>query len=291
MRIAYHMGAHCTDEDRLLKSLLKNKGILAEHGVVIPGPGRFRPVIAQVVGKLGGARASAETEAMLLESFMDVDAAERLVLSFENFLGSSKRALENGQLYPLIAEKARRLRNLFPDHEVEFFIGIRDLATFIPALFEKNGGGPFAGFLNGADPRDLRWVDAIEALREAVPESPITVWCNEDTPLIWPEIMHEVAGVEPQLRMKGGFDVLGEIMAREGMQRLRAYLGEKPPQTEIQRRRILAAFLDKYALDEAIEEELDLPGWTQELVEELGANYDDDVLEIARIPGVTMLTV
>ncbi len=291
MRIAFHMGVHCTDEDRLLKTLLKNKGILAEQGVIVPGPSRFRSVIADVVAKLRGGKASRETQDILLEAITDVDEAERLVLSFENFLGASRRALENGALYHLAADKAMRLRNLFPDNPVEFFIGIRDLATFIPALYERDGNGDFRAFLQGVEPLSLHWADMIESIREALPDCPVTVWCNEDTPLLWPQIVHEVAGVDPQLRLKGGFDVLGEIMAKEGILRLRAYLGEHPPQTEIQRRRILAAFLDKYALEEAVEEELDLPGWTQELTEELSANYDDDVLDISRLPGVTMLTV
>ena len=290
MRIAFHMGAHCTDEDRLIKSLLKNKGILAEEGVIIPGPSRFRSVLSDVISKLRGGKASQETQDVMLEAITDVDDAERLVLSFDNFLGSSKRALEKGELYHLAADKAMRLRNLFPDNPVEFFIGIRDLATFIPALYERDGNGDFRAFMQGVDPLDLHWVDMIESIREALPECPVTVWCNEDTPLLWPQIVREVAGVDPQLRMKGGFDILGEIMAKEGILRLRSYLGEHPPQNEIQRRRILAAFLDKYALEEAVEEELDLPGWTHSLTEELTANYDDDVLDISRLSGVNMLT-
>ena len=44
-------------------------------------------------------------------------------------------------------------------------------------------------------------------------------------------------------------------------------MAENPPQSEIQRRRILGAFLDRYAIDTEIEEELDLPGWTPDLIE------------------------
>ena len=58
----------------------------------------------------------------------------------------------------------------------------------------------------------------------------------------------------------------------------------------MQKRRVIAAFLDKFALDEEIEEELDMPGWTEELVAELTEVYDEDVLAIQRIPGVTVLT-
>ena len=56
------------------------------------------------------------------------------------------------------------------------------------------------------------------------------------------------------------------------------------------RRRIVAAFLGKFAIDEALEEEIDLPGWTDETVEELTRRYDEDLLDIARIPGVRVIT-
>jgi hypothetical protein len=52
---------------------------------------------------------------------------------------------------------------------------------------------------------------------------------------------------------------------------------------------VIAAFLDKFALDDEIEEELDMPGWTEALVDDLSDQYDEDVLAIQRMPGVTMI--
>ena len=57
------------------------------------------------------------------------------------------------------------------------------------------------------------------------------------------------------------------------------------------RRRVCAAFLDKYARDDAVEEELDLPGWTEELVEELTEDYDDDIARIQHMPGVNLIAL
>ena len=45
MQIAFHIGAHCTDEDRLLKSILKNAQMLSQLGIVVPGPGKYRSLI------------------------------------------------------------------------------------------------------------------------------------------------------------------------------------------------------------------------------------------------------
>jgi len=70
--------------------------------------------------------------------------------------------------------------------------------------------------------------------------------------------------------------------------------------TEMQKRPVIAAFLDKHAIEDEIDkhaiedeiaEELDMSGWTEALVDELTDVYvyDDDVLAIQRIPGVTLI--
>jgi hypothetical protein len=290
MKISIHLGAHCTDEDLLIKSLLKNINILTNEGVVVPGPSRYRNMIRTVLDKLDGATPTKDAQDVLLEDILETDDAERLVLSHESFLSNHFNAVRHGMLYRNAGRNTRALRQLFPDHPVEFFLAMRNPATFVPALFDAQKRDDAGDFVAAIDPDALVWSDVIRDIREANPDTPITVWCNEDTPLIWPEVMHEVAGIEPHVQFKGGFDILSQIMAREGIKRLRRYLGTHPPATEIQRRRVLSAFLDKYALEDEVEEELDLPGWTPELIDQLTTAYDDDMIEVARIPGVTLLT-
>lgn len=290
MHISYHIGAHCTDEDQLIKSLLKNPDVMVNEGIAVPAPSRYRQLVSNAVNTLGGQKASPDTQDVLLEAMLDTDSAERIVLSHENFMGAPRAAVDGDVLYPKARDKTFALRNLFPDAKVEFFMAVRDPATWVPALHAKLTDTPFPHFRASIEPEAFLWSEVVRDIREANPDSPITVWCNEDTPMIWPEVMHEVAGIDPQVQLMGGFDVLARIMAREGVKRLRTYLGTHPPANEIQRRRVLAAFLDKYAIDEQIEEEIDLPGWPPELVEALTAAYEDDMLEVARIPGVTLLT-
>ncbi|PID37294.1 MAG: hypothetical protein CR993_01000 [Rhodobacterales bacterium] len=289
MRICFHIGAHETDEDQLVKSLLKNAKTLLAENVAVPGPGRYRPIINQVLDKLRGARASQDTQDVLLEQILDADDTDRLVLSSPYFLSNHPGALRGGRLYPRAGAATLGLRNLFPDNEVEFFIAVRNPATFVPALHMRLQKAPFAEYTAGIDPDTLIWSDVVRDIRAACPDAPVTVWCNEDTPLIWPEVMHRITGISPDIQLKGGFDILSRIMAREGVKRLRAYLGAHPPGTEDQRRRILAAFLDKYALEDEVEEELDLPGWTPELVDHFGDVYDDDMIELSRIDGVRLI--
>ena len=86
MRIVYHLGVHCTDEDRLVRCLLKNRAVLAEQGIVVPPPTRYRNLLRDTVNQLRGAAASEETEAMILDQIMDEGAGDRLILSWSSFL-------------------------------------------------------------------------------------------------------------------------------------------------------------------------------------------------------------
>jgi len=290
MQIAFHSGAHCTDDDRLMKCLLKNKGMLAPKGILVPGPGRYRRLVRETVNSLNGAPAGQETQEALLDAIIDEDTAGRLILSNENFVCNIPRIFEGRELYGLAGEKIAGLCNLFPTAEVEVFLSIRNPATFLPALAKRADDRSFDQLMQGVDPIEVRWSKMIERVRAAAPRAALTVWSNEDTPLIWSELLHEMAGVEPHEPLEGEYDLLDEIMSKEGMQRFYTYMQSHPPQTEIQKRRVIAAFLGKFAIPEQIEEELDLPGWTEEYVEALTEAYEEDLFAIQRIPGVNFVS-
>lgn len=290
MKIVYHAGAHNTDEDRLIKCLLKNRSDFAKSGVVIPPPGRYRKLLHQTMLAMSENAPSEEARDILIEEILEDESCDRLVMSNESFFCVPNMALRSGQFYDKGHERVSFLSELFEGDEVEIFLGITNPALFLPAQFKRTKFDDFADMTFGADPRDLRWSDLVYRIRENNPEVALTVWCNEDTPLIWGQIVREMAGIEMGVKIKGAFDLIAELMTREGMNRFRSYLAEHPRMTEMQKRRVISAFLDKFAKDELIEEELDLPGWTDELVEELSELYEEDVFEISRIPGVNFIS-
>jgi hypothetical protein len=289
MQIVYHLGAHCTDEDRILKCLLKNKGALAAEGIAVSGPGRYRNLFRDTLIKLRGARAPKAVQQLILDAVLELETPRRVIFSHEQFLCLPTRVLGEGRLYPKAGEKVVWLRNVFPDNPVEFHIAIRNPATFIPALYATTQEPDFRAFAAEVDARTVAWSDTIARMRAGAPDCPVTVWCNEDTALLWPEVLRAVAGHSPGLRLAGTDDFLASLMTAEGMTRMQAYLASHPPVTDAQRRRVVAAFLDKFAIPEAVEVELDLPGWTVELVEEATAAYEADMARLAAIPGVTFL--
>lgn len=289
MQIVYHIGANCTDQDRLLKSVLKNAPTFAEQGVKVPGPGKYRRLIRETIQALDGQPPAKDTREILLDAILDDEQCNRLVLSHAQFMCVHRRVFEGGVFYTLAEEKLAGLANLFPEDEIEIFLGLRNPATFIPATFGNAPVEDFEKFMNGLDPLQVRWSDLIARIRTILPRAALTVWCNEDTPLIWAQLIRELGGVDPLTRITGGFDLLSTILSPEGMKKFVLYLRAHPPQTEAQKRRIIAAFMEKYALDDEVLDEVDLPGWTDQTVATLTANYDDDVERIETMDGVTFI--
>lgn len=289
MQIVYHIGANCTDQDRLLKSVLKNAETFAQLGVKVPGPGKYRSLIRETIQSLDGKEPAPDTREILLDAILDDDQCDRLVMSNSRFMCVHKRVLENGIFYGLAEQKLRGLANLFPKDEIEIFLGMRNPATFIPAIFGDSAIDSFSDFMHGTDPLDLRWSDLVTRIRTILPHASLTVWCNEDTPLIWARLIRELAGVDALTKITGGFDLLSAIMSADGMRAFVTYIKANPPQTEQQKRRIIAAFLEKYALEEEVEDEIDIPGWTQDTLSQLTANYEEDIYRIERVEGVNFI--
>ena len=290
MQVVLHAGAHMTDEDRLIASLRKNHWTLEQNGTEVPNPGLYRKLIRSLLRSAAKTALGEDARDLVMDAIAPTQEPDRLILSGPSFLGTPKMAAGGGTLYSSAEARLGYFHQMFPHDEIEFFFAIRNLASFLPAMFEATNIESMSEFLRGTDPTEMRWSDMISKLRASYPAMPITIWCNEDTPLIWAEIMREMAGLDSMVTLDGEFALLPEIMSERGMQRFEAYVQSHPGMTEMQKRRVILAFLDKFADDAAIEEELDVPGWTEDLVDRLTELYDEDVLAIERIPGVNVIT-
>jgi len=289
MQIVYHIGANCTDQDKLLKSVLKNAETFANLGVKVPGPGKYRRLIRETIQSLDGGAPAPDAREILLDAILDDEQCNRLVMSHSKFMCVNRRVFEGAVFYELAESKLRGLVNLFPEDEIEVFMAIRNPATFIPELFKGSPSDDISDLMRSMNPLDVRWSDLVARIRNILPTVRLTIWCNEDTPLIWAQLIRELAGVDPLTRITGGFDLLSAIMSDDGMKRFVSYLKTNPPQTEQQKRRIIAAFLERYALADQVEDEIDVPGWTQDVVEAMTTSYEKDILRIERIPGVNFI--
>lgn len=289
MKLVLHTGVHFTEEDRLMKCLLRNADDFAARGTMVPGHTRYRGILRDTLNAMASTPASDLAHEVLMDAILDDGQAQRVILSDANFFRTPKSAFQQGMFYPAAPVRMMRIAQIFGHEDVEIFMAIRNPATLLPILYNKSDNQEVSAFWGGRDPRDVLWSQTIGLLREAVPDVPITVWCNEDSPMIWAHIIRQMAGLPDDHKIIGGFDLLSSIMSEEGMKRFRAYLKDHPVMTEHQKRRAIAAFLDKYAIDSEIEEELDMPGWTEDVVEDMTESYDEDVAVIAALPGVRVL--
>jgi hypothetical protein len=290
MEIAFHIGANCTDEDRLLKSLLKNAGAFADQGIKIPGPGKYRRLVRETIENLDGAPPAPNTRGILLDAIVEGESPKRLVMSNSNFICVPNRVFDKGAFYEKTESKIRALIQLFPNDELDLFIGLRNPATFLPAVYEASKATTLDAYLKGFHPTHIRWSDIIKRILHVAPNAQLTAWCNEDTPLIWAELVRDIAGVSSETRITGGYDLLASIMSADGMNRFLNYMQQHPPQTEDQKRKIIAAFLDKYAIEDEIEEEVDVPGITPDLIEDLSDIYEADVDTIIQMEAVHFIS-
>lgn len=286
MQIAIHLGAHCTDEDLILKTLADNGPVLTQHSVAVPAGGKARPAIRKALQ--GGGNLVPGMGNPLMQELLDETTAERLVLSYEGFLGVYAKVLSGRSIYKDAGKRATMLRDIFPGHQVEFFFAIRNPATFIPALFEASSATDFSGFLAGHDLAQITWSEPISQIRAACPEVPLTVWCNEDLPLIWPDVLRHVAGID--VDMQGEDAILRQIMTREGFRRFEGYLRDNPAPNLTTWRKVVTAFLGKYADDAAVAPDIALPGWSEEMIAGLSDIYERDVATLKAMDDVTFIT-
>lgn len=288
--LAFHIGAPNTDNGQLTWSLRKDAQPLLERGVMIRRPGTYLPAVTKLMRKQDKEPVTDQEREELLASIIKDQEVSRLILTSSSFLGSPSWMLGGGRLFRNAGRNTAALRSAFPGNPCEFFLGLRDPATLIGPVFKSQSGRTWEQFAGGTDFMNLRWSDVVADIQAHNPGCRITVWCNEETPVIWPGILGQVTGLGDSFRFSGGLDITRGIISEQGYERLEAYLASRPGLSEDQRERVQELFLTYFHSEEAVEEEIDLPGWSQALVDAMGEAYLSDTELIRRMPGVTFLS-
>ncbi|MCT4332654.1 hypothetical protein MU516_07210 [Paracoccus sp. YLB-12] len=285
MQMVFHLGVHGTDGDRLLKTLLNNRDWLLRNETEIVSPARHRGLLEEAMMALNGAAATPEMQQIMLDAMLETEAPQRVVMSSPTLLGTPARAVSREGLYPQIGSRSAALAGLFADAHAEFFVAIRNPAVLLSKLTHLNNGG-YAAMMQGADPRNLRWRDTIQRLVRSAQGRRVVIWCHEDVPLIWPELVRLIGDIPPEAPLSGALLYMQELLGEAGMARLNAELGGRDQLSIAQRREIQTAILQDQLPPDAADEEINLPGWTQDLVDQITRDYHADVAEIAVLPGV-----
>lgn len=287
MQMVFHLGVHGTDGDRLLKTLLNNRLWLLQNATEVVPPARHRGLFEEAMMALNGGAATPEMQQIMLDAMLDSDTAHRVVMSTPSLLGTPNRAVGREGLYPQIGQRVAALANLFPQAQAEFFVAIRNPAVLLSKVMPQIGG--YDAMMQGCEIASLRWRDTIRRLVSAAQGRRVVVWCHEDVPMIWPEIVRLAGDMAPETPLSGALLYMHELVGDEGMAALRAAMAGRDQMSIGQRRQLCAEILQQHMLPDALDEDITLPGWTQAEVDEVTERYRADVGEIAVLPGVEFI--
>lgn len=289
MQMVFHLGVHGTDRDRLLKTLLNNRAALQGIGTEVVTPNRHRGLFDEALASLNGGTATPEMEQIMMDAMLESDDPKRIVMSTSTFMGAPGRAVGRDGLYPQIGMRAAALSRLFPSAQTEFFLAMRNPATLLAEVLPQFSGGGYDDLMQGNHPLQLRWRLAIQKLVRSVQGRRLVLWCHEDVPLIWPEVVRLIGALPDGVPLAGNMPYMFDLLGPSGMEKLRAAMAGRDQTNVVQRRQIYSDVLAAHALPEVLEQTVDLPGWTQELVDQVTENYRADVAEIAVLPGVEFI--
>lgn len=291
MRISLHIGAHYTRTPRLIGTLKSNARAFGRLKILSPDPDSYRPVLTAALKRLDGLPPIREEEdAILAEILQDNTATQHLIMVNENWAGGRNMMFQGGQLYTDIGPTVSRIVELFSQHDVQISMAIRNPAFLISSALTSSASPlSLKWFLDANDPMNLSWVSPVNDLQKAMPNVPITMWCEEDTPLIWPRIIRQIAGMAEDAPIRSTLAAVAEALQPEGTTRLRAFLRNHSLSTPQQHERAVLAFLDKYANETITNTTCDVPGWTAQTVHDLSLNYEDDIAELSQREGVNFI--
>lgn len=286
MQIAFHIGANCTDEDRLLKSILRNSQVLLEQGIAVPGPSKYRSLLRETIQGLDGVPPPSDTREILLDAIVEQENITRLVLCNDNFITVPKRVFDHGVFYPQTEAKIRGICDLFPHDDLSFFLGIRNPASWLQAVARTAGVTRLRDYLGLLPPLEITWSSVIKRIKRAAPDAPVYVWCTEDTPLIWEDLIRLQSGVSDDTKVTGRHDMISRVVTSQGREALKLLPSSAD---RIERHDTLATILETYGDEDLMEDEIDYPEIGQDLVDVLTKSYEADLAVIDAIDGVSLI--
>ncbi len=290
MRLAIHAGALFTDDGRFIKFMRANAKILAGFDRYFLGARAYRRVFRDFLETADPSAASSDAPVALQKLLPQEAPVKRAILTCAQFLGENETCIQDGQFYPGAGHRISRIAQCFPDAPVEVYIGLCNPAGFIPKALIQMSDDQRQNTLKTTDLSCLSWLTMIEDIRDFAPDAKITLWSNEESPLIWGDILCAIADLPEDTPLNRELGFLSSLVSDEGKHEIQDVLRRQDVRSNPKRREALAAILKEYAQPDAIEEDLDLPGWNEEIVASFTELYEQDLARLQSMPDIRFLT-
>lgn len=290
MRVYLHIGVQFTRAGRLLKAVRLNEKVYRRNKVIAPSVAAYRPKIDQMMDTLDGLPPTPEETRHFLAELSEDRSANAIVLVDERLCGELNRAFEETMLYPAMGKRLARVAELFAAADLKLSMAITNPVNFVGhAMQKKKARGVAEWFARNVPPADVSWVPAIDRLQEALPDVPLTIWCEEDTPFIWRRLLRRFGELSEDADLRAPHMALADFLNSEGAKRFVTYARKFPPKDDVTLERIALAFLDKYEIIETVGPAGGIDGWDETATATITAGYEDDIEVLSKRDGITFV--
>lgn len=289
MQVVLHCGVYSTDMTQLLDALRANCTEDLPHRTQVSDPEHIRVFLRRLLRTAGGSELSDDARGLIMDVADIPTNTERVILSNPAILGTYRDFAKSGQFFPNAVRYLQTLTSVFQEDEVEICFAMKNPATLLSSVLQAASTDDLERLLGQGDAMQLRWSNLIARIQQNFPQTPITVWYNEDTPLIWRSLLLHFLRLPEDAPIQEAFMPLASLLSEVDLKRFHAYLQKHPGMTISQERRVIATFIDKFVTDDLLDEEINIDGWNQEYVNHLTALYEEDQHVIAGMENVTLI--
>lgn len=290
MQVVLHAGAAFTDDGRVLASLQANLAARPDHSAFLFGPRRYRQILKPALDRLD---TDPQPPGEVLKNGPPIPyglTEGRLILSAPDLIGEASTAIMDGQFYPLAGKRLAYINEVFNDDQLQVCIGLLHPGYFISKILTPLTVEQRWAVVNSTDLSCLSWLGMVEDIRDLVPDAQLTLWCNEDTPFIWGDVLRTLIGMPKAEPLQDEYDLLESLLTEDGKSALSNLLETDEEQEVRVTPEDLASVLERYADPEKIEEDLELPGWTDEIFSAFSELYEQDIAKIQSMTDVQFLS-
>ncbi len=289
MQVILHCGVYSTDMVPLLDSLKANEDLKLPFKTQISDPEHIRIFLRKLLRNADVNDVVEDTRHLILDVADIKSDTQRIFLSNPAILGTYRDFEHEGMLFPNVTKYLSILKTVFKDDDLEICFAMRNPATLLSSVLQATRQQNISDLIGNSDPTKLLWSEMIKRIRAFMPDLPITVWYNEDSPLIWRSLLQHLLRLPADADVKNAFQPVASLLSAEDLARFQVYIKKHPGMTLSQERRVIATFIDKFVSKDALEESVEIEGWSQELVDNITRVYEADQKAIAGIPNVTLI--
>ena len=198
MQLAILAGVHTTSFSLLQQCVELNSRQYLRNGTFVTKYSGYKHYLSDALDQQLEESGGVEFDwTAILGSETSVRYKYRTIISSEGFFGAPRLAARGARFYHRASDRVGALVQFVPDADIELIVLVRNPATFLPALFDKTSVATFKRFIGDADPREYSWYKMFSELSENYKNINFSVFCYEELPLIWGELLRAIGSLDP----------------------------------------------------------------------------------------------